>query len=476
MLGRPPARALLEGPPLRSLVTLAVPIVVANVLQTAYQLTDTFWVGRLGAEAVAAVSLSFPIVFLLMAIGGGLSIAGTVLVAHHVGAGEREAVDHVAGQTVLAMLGASAVVTVAGVLAARPLVALMGAEPGVLEPAVAYLRLTFLGITFVFGYFVFQSLMRGVGEVRLPVVIVLATVLLNFVADPLFILGWGPVPAMGVSGAAAATVVAQGLAAVAGVGLLVRGRHGVRVRARALVPDLALLSRLVRLGVPASLEQTTQAAGIMVLTFLVASFGTLPIAAYGIGGRLQSLVIIPALGLSMATATLVGQNLGAGQRDRALAIARLSAWVALGTLTAAGLVVFALARPLSAVLIPGDPAVIAESARLLHIMSPAFGLLGLQIGLAGSFRGAGDTRRAMTLALVSMWMFRFPFAYLLSHHTRLGHVGIWWSFPASYAASALVAWVWFRGGRWLDARPTARDREVEEVAEEAVADEGPPPA
>ncbi|MFH1410886.1 MAG: MATE family efflux transporter, partial [Patescibacteria group bacterium] len=237
-----------KGPIIKALVGLSLPIVFANILQTAYQLIDTFWVGRLGAVAVAAVSLSFPVIFLMISLGGGLAIAGTILVAQYKGQGNRWQVDHVSGQTLLLMLVSSAAVSVLGYLISGPVMKLIGAGPEVLPEATSYLQISFIGMVFMFGFFVFQSLMRGVGDVKTPLYIVLATVLMNLVLDPLFILGWGPVPAYGVSGAAIATVGTQGVAAVIGLFLLFSGRYGIHLKPEHLRFDLPLFKKMFNLG------------------------------------------------------------------------------------------------------------------------------------------------------------------------------------------------------------------------------------
>src|SRR3954465_4865360 len=207
-----PANRPLEGPILRSVLALAVPIALANVLQSAYQLIDAFWVGRLGGAAVAAVSVSFPAMFLMFAIGGGLSMAGSTLIAQYVGARNDRMVGHVAGQTLLMVAIASLVLGSGGYLAAPALLRLMGVAPDVYPGALGFMRVSFAGLIFSFIYFVFQSIMRGIGRPNLPVYIALGTVFLNFVLDPLFIFGWGPVPAFGVMGAAMTTFVSQAIA------------------------------------------------------------------------------------------------------------------------------------------------------------------------------------------------------------------------------------------------------------------------
>src|SRR5579884_937504 len=214
---------LLEGPILRSLLALAIPIVLANILQAAYQLIDAFWVGRLGGAAVAAVSVSTPVMFLTIALGAGLAVAGSTLIAQYFGARNQDMVDHVAAQTLLMIVLVSIVLGGAGFIVAPGLLHLMGVAPDVYDGALGFMRVSFVGLLFNFFFFMFQSVMRGVGEAKLPVFIVLGTVILNAALDPLFIFGWGPIPHTGVMGAAIATVGTQSIAALIGLAVLLRG-------------------------------------------------------------------------------------------------------------------------------------------------------------------------------------------------------------------------------------------------------------
>lgn len=471
---RRPQRDLTSGPIFPALLRLAVPIVGANVLQTLYQLIDTFWVGRLGATAVAAVSVSFPVLFVMWSLGGGLAVAGAILVAQHFGAGDRASVDHVSAQTLLAVVGVSALLSVLGYLISDPLMAVFAPDAAVRDLAAVYLRISFLGLVAVFVYFVVQSLMRGVGEVTMPLWIVAGTVVLNFVLDPLFILGWGPVPAMGVAGAAWATIATQGLAAVVGVWILTTGRFDIHLRLRELRPDLPLMGRALRLGLPASLEQSARGMGFAVMMLLVTGFGTTIVAAYGIGTRVLSFIIIPALGLSMATTTVVGQNMGRGEPGRAEETARASMLLAFVSMTAAGLVLFVFATPVIAAFVPDEPDVIAIGADFLRIMALTFGFMGVQQVLAGALRGAGNTLAAMVLTIVSLWMLLFPLAWILSSRTDLGPRGIWWAYPISNVLGAAFAVGWFLRGRWQRAPLTGEARLEEAVAREVIVEEGYP--
>lgn len=469
-----PRAPLTEGSITLNLLRLAVPIIISNMLQTAYQVVDTFWVGRLSAEAVAAVSFCFPVSFLLIALGGGLPIAGTVLLAQYTGRGDEDATNHIAAQTLLMVFLISLVLAATGFMVATPIMRLMGAAPDVLIDAVRFFRIAVLGFIFVFAFFAYQALMRGRGIVYPPMLIVFITVVINFALDPLLIFGWGPLPRMGVAGSAMATLLTQALAAGIGLTLMVRGRHGIHLKWRNLRPDMELMSKIFRIGFPSSIEQSTQALGMTVMTMLVAGFGTIPVAAYGIGVRVMSCALVPAIGLSVATSTLVGQNIGAEQLPRAERTNLVSCALAFISLTLAGLLVFWVAPSIGIFFIPQGGPVIEQSTVFIRAIALTFGFIGLQQVLTGSLRGAGDTVAPMVLAMISLWMMRFPLAYILSAHTTLHVRGIWYTFPITTVISAAMAGYWFKWGGWRNKR-LLEEGEVEfleQVRAEAAIEEG----
>jgi putative MATE family efflux protein len=463
---------LTEGSISLNLLRLAIPIIISNMLQTAYQVVDTFWVGRLSAQAVAAVSFCFPVSFLLIALGGGLPIAGTVLAAQYTGRGDDETMNHVAAQTVLMVFLVSVALAALGYTVAAPIMRLMGAAPEVLPDAVRFFQIAVLGFIFVFMFFAYQALMRGRGVVYPPMFIVFITVLINFALDPLLIFGWGPLPRMGVAGSAMATLCTQGLAATTGIALMVRGRHGIHLKWSNLRPDFPLMRQIFRLGFPSSIEQSTQALGMTVMTMLVAGFGTIAVAAYGIGVRVMSCAIVPAIGLAVASSTLVGQNIGADQLHRAERTNLVSCSVAFIALTVAGLLTFFAAAGISRFFIPQGGPAIEQSAVFIRAIALTFGFIGLQQVLTGSLRGAGDTVAPMVLAMISLWMLRFPLAYVLSAHTTLQVRGIWYAFPVTTVLSAAMAGYWFLWGGWRDKRLLDEIEFSEQVREEATIEEG----
>ncbi|MGB6177153.1 MAG: MATE family efflux transporter [Methylocella sp.] len=457
-------KSFVEGPIIRSLLVLAIPIILANILQAGYQLTDAFWVGRLGAAAVAAVSVSFPITFLMIAMGAGLAVAGSTLIAQYAGARNDAMVNHIAGQTLLMVAAASIVLGGIGYGLAPYLLKLVGVEPDVYAGALGFLRVSFIGLIFVFEFAMFQAIMRGVGETAVPLYIVFGTVVLNFLLDPLFIFGWGPVPGSGVMGAALATLVTQGLATLLALVILRRGAYRIRLPWASLRPDFAYIERAFLLGFPASIELSTRALGLMIMSFLISSFGTLTLAAYGVGSTILQVITIPALGLSMAISTLVGQNIGANNIERASRISILGAALGFGVLTAAGIFAFAFASPLVAFFVPRDADVIAEGAAFIRTMALSWGLIGVQLCLVATLRASGNMLAAMMIALVSQWVVQFPLAYVLSKHSALAARGLWWSFPVTNLVVAFIAICWFAKGDWKKTRLTAEKQETSKNA------------
>ncbi|MFA6255988.1 MAG: MATE family efflux transporter [Candidatus Absconditabacterales bacterium] len=464
--------SIVERPIIKSLFTLAIPIVLANLLQGAYQLIDAFRVGRLGGDAVASVSISFPIMFLLISMGTGFAVAGSTLIAQYFGAKKKAMVNHVAAQTLLMVLIVSLFLSVLGLVFSPMLLHLMGVEPAIFANALAFLRISFFGLLFVFGYSMFQSIMRGIGEVKMPMYIVLGTVVLNAILDPFFIYGFGPLPSMGVSGAAMATLFTQGIAAVIGISILFKGKYNIRVQWSDFIPDFGYIKKAFLLGLPSSLEMSSRGLGMVILTFLITSFGTQAVASYGAGSNILQLIIIPAMGLSMAVSILVGQNIGAKRMDRAAKTAKIGSLISFGLLTAIGIIVFFCASFLIKFFIPHDLAIVAGGTEFLRTVALTFGFMGLQMAILGVFRASGNMTTAFMLSVISQWVFQFPLAYILSKHTGLGIHGLRYTFPLTNIFTAIMCYFRFMRGTWKKTIITKEDKVIERISEETFVEEG----
>jgi putative MATE family efflux protein len=453
---------LTEGGIIKPLFFLSLPIVVTNLLQTAYNLADTFWLGQYSTEALAAISFAFPMVFLLISLGLGLSVAGSVLVAQHTGAGETEKAEYAASQTVTFAFIASALLGAVGFPFVRPFMAFLGASPEVLPGATAYMQVIALGLPFMFGFFVFISLMRGAGDTITPMLVMLGTVVINVVLDPFLINGWaiGPLsfPRLGIQGAAIATVFSRSLAMAVGLGIMLSGTRGVRIHVTEMKPDLQYLRKILRLGVPASIEGTGRALSINALLIVVGLFSTSVVAAFGIGTRVFSVIFLPAIAVARGVETMSGQNIGAGKYDRAEQANLVAAKALFGILAAAGVAIFLFPTPIVSVF-TNDAAVLDVGAQFLRYVALSFGFIGIMRAFTGGFRGAGKTLTAAAISIVTLAGIRLPVAYVASRGilpTDLWFLGapdargIWIAFFASNVAGAIIAWLWFRRGTWRD--------------------------
>jgi len=445
------------------LFRLAWPLVVGNLLQTLYNLADMFWVGRVSPEAVAAVSLMFPLSWLFVSTAIGLTAATIALVSQHVGAGNDRTADRVVAQTSLLAVAAAVVLALAGFAARGPLLFWIGARDAVFVEALAYIEVIFLTLPLTFLFFAFRASLQGAGDTRTAMWIVAVSAGINIVLDPFLILGWGPFPAWGTRGAAWATFVSRLVATAVGVSVLVKGSRGIRLRPRDLRPDPGLLRRLVDVGYPATLDGWARSFAAVAMAALVARFGAAATAAYGIGVRLMSVSWSVSGAVGQATATGVGQNLGAATPDRAATVTRTATLSTMGLLFLAGGLCWLFPAAAMRVFID-DPAVIGEGVVFLRIVALSWPFFGGLMVIQGAFRGAGDTRIAMVLSLSSRWLLRIPTAAVLAFAWTVtlpvvgpvpalgwGVEGLWWSYAFSAVASFLVGVAWFARGTWREA-------------------------
>ena len=452
---------LTEGGIVKPLLFLSLPIVITYLMQTAYNLADTFWLGQYSTEALAAISFGFPMVFLLISLGMGLSVAGSVLVAQHTGAGETEKAEYAASQTVTFAFLGSAVLGAVAYPFVGPFLAFLGASPAVLPGATAYMQVIALGLPFMFGFFVFISLMRGAGDTITPMLVMFGTVVINIVLDPFLINGWaiGPIafPELGIEGAAIATVFSRGFAMVVGLVIMESGTRGIQIHLSDMRPDFQYLRKILQIGVPASIEGTGRALSFNALLIVVGLFSTSVVAAFGIGTRVFSVIFLPAIAVARGVETMSGQNIGAGKYDRAEQANYVAAKGLFLVLALVGVLIFFVPRPIVGVF-TNDPAVIEEGTTFLRYVALSFGFIGIMRAFTGGFRGAGKTMIAAAISIVTLAGLRLPVAYVASQYRLpipyaqyfFGVRGIWVAFFVSNVAGAVIAWLWFRRGTWRD--------------------------
>ena len=455
---------LINGPVAKNLFYLSLPVIVINLLHTAYNLADTFWLGQYSGDALAAITFAFPLVFFLISLGMGLAVAGSVLVAQFEGSGNKERRNYAASQTIGFSALVSVVLGIFGYLFIGDIVGLLGATGNVATSASGYLEIVSLGIFAMFGFLVFQSLMRGFGDTITPMILMFATVVLNIIIDPIFIFGWWIVPELGVEGAAIATVFSRSLALLVGIWILFTGRKGLAISLSEMKPDLSFFKKMTSIGVPASVEGVGRSVSVNAVTAVVGwSFADPIVAGFGIGIRVFSMIFLPAAAVGRGVESMTGQNLGAGRFKRAGETARDGAKYSFLILTSLGVITFVFARTIAAIFTP-DPEIARTAAEFLRYVAFSFGFIGVLRSYNGSFRGAGKTITAAVISIATLGLIRLPIAYLGS--IEIGTKGVWAAFFISNVLGALIAYAWYQKGTWKQT-VTDDEKAKAEVAEES---------
>lgn len=429
----------------RTVLVLSAPLMLNNLIQTVYNLTDTFWVSRLGDVSVAAVSLVWPVIFLMISLGIGLSVAGTALVSQYVGAGEREQAARAAGQVLAFCLLFSVIAGFTGFILAPKVLMWMGARGELYAQAAVFLRISFVGMPAMFGFQAYTCIMQGQGDTVSPMVFGICAVVLNMVLDPVMILVLG----MGVAGAAWATLIARLIFCAAAVTTLFarRSYKGIRLKLSRLKPDGRWLKKIAKVGMPASLGQSCAALGFVIMNAFIVGFGDNTLAAFGIGNRINSLVLMPAMGIGSALAAIVGQNIGYGDIGRACLAVRRSLQISVGLSVAGGLVLYLLAGTVMDVFTKSAD-VYAQGVEYLRWISAGIFLMAIFQVFVGVFQGSGHTVMAMIMMAGRLLLVRIPLIVLLDRCLGIGSRAIWYSLLLSNVAACIIGAVMYLGGRW----------------------------
>ncbi|MGB2983700.1 MAG: MATE family efflux transporter [Candidatus Bipolaricaulia bacterium] len=441
------SQRLTEGPITRSLIRLAWPVMLSNLFQTAYNFVDRFWLGRYDELGIAALALSWPLVFLVLSLGAGVTVAGMALVAQYTGAGRSEEANLASGQVLAFTTLLAVILAAAGFFAARPILTLMGAEANLVSAATSYLQVIYAGIPLMFGMFVLTALLNGVGDTVTPMILMGVSVGLNLALDPFFIFGWGPFPEWGIFGAAVATVLSRAAMTAVGFYLLFSGRLGLHVRLHHLRLRWKHVRQIISIGGLASIGQTGTAIGFSIMNGALARFGTPVLNAFGIGNAFISIALMPVMGLGQATATMVGQNLGADQVERA----RRSAWtgIALSSAILVVAAVFVLIFRMSLIRIfMSDPEVLRIGNDMFILVALAFPFMGIIQVTMATYQGSGHTFYSMFFGLFRLWALRVPLVYLLGFVAGMGANGVWWAMLASNFGTSVVSVCLLLTGNW----------------------------
>jgi len=433
------ASALLDGPLRPAILRLALPAVATTLCQVLFNVVDMFWVGRtLGARALAAVSISSYSIWAMTSLGELIGVGLTAVAARRHGEGRPDAAARAAGTALWMAAALGLVVAAGGIASLGAVLGLMRAPPELHDTARAFLAVQLAGAALVYGYFVVAASFRAAGDTRTPFYLLGGSVLLNLALDPAMILGWGPLPAMGVYGAALATVLTRGLAFAVGIVLLAR-RGGIRPGFEPLVART-----IVRVGTPTMLTGVLFSLIYMFLARVTGAFGGAALAAQGVGHKIEGVSYMITIGFGLAAEALVGQNLGAGQRARAREAGWLTVRMTLWPTAALGAVFLLAPEPLVRIF-TDDPAVVSAAVLYLRAAAVAQLAIAFESVLESSLAGAGYTLWP-ALWTTSLNLVRIPLAGWAA--ARWGLEGIWWMLSVTAIGRGVVMAAMWRWGRW----------------------------
>ena len=445
----------------RHLLLFSIPMLAGNAMQIGYGIVNTIWVGHLvGENAVGAIGVSFPVIYVLVGVCMGMSMATTILVAQFYGAKDYPMVARAVGSSFSLALIIGAVMTIAGVLSSDALLRLMATPPENFAMASVYLKINLAGMVLLYLGFLTNFILRGIGDTVTPMVFMSIGLGLNALLDPFLIGGFGPFPHWGLKGAACATLISQAAAVAASIVYLNRRNHVIAFRPSKLSLDGHMTFLLFKIGFPSMVQQSLVSIGSLVVTAFVNSFGSAATNAFGATGRIDMVVFMPALSMSIAVSALTGQNLGAGRPERVKEVFKWGVVMTSSITLFISLVVVVLSRLILRMFGLGDDARVLEiGVSYLRIVGSCYIFLALMFIANGVINGAGHTMVTMAFSLLSLWLVRVPVAWMLTR-TAWGSRAYGRPLSLSFAASMAASLVYYFSGRWKKSTIMSRRHRV----------------
>jgi len=431
----------------RAILLLAIPMVLEMVLESLFAVVDVFWVGQLGADAVATVGLTESLLSLVFAIGLGLSLSTTAMVARRIGEKDPEGAAVAGVQAIAIGLAVSAILGIPCLFFGPDLLRLMGASPQVIATGSGYARIALGGSGAIMLLFLNNAIFRGAGDAAIAMRLLWVSNIINLVLDPCLIFGWGPFPKLGVTGAALATFTGRSIGVLYQFYRLLRGSERIRILRHQIRIQFGVLLRLLRVSLTGILQFAIAHTSWIGLVRIVSVFGSAALAGYTIAIRIVIFIILPSWGLSNAAATLVGQNLGAKQPERAEASVWRTGLYNMIFLGLIGIVFVVFAEPI-VLLFTRDPEVVPLAASCLRIIS--YGNIGYAYGMVmlQAFNGAGDTVTPTVVNFFGFWLLEIPLAYFLAIRAGFQARGAYFSIVIAECAIAAAGILLFKRGKW----------------------------
>ncbi|MBP1967733.1 MATE family efflux transporter [Paenibacillus aceris] len=455
--GNTPTKAkpsLTEGPITKTLILFSLPILLGNVLQTLNGSINAVWIGKyLGEGALAATSNANIIMFFLMSSIFGFAMAAVILIGQNLGAKKTQEAKKVVGTSTVFFFLLSIIVAAFGLLFSNTILTWMNTPPDVKDLAVTYTRIIFAGVPFMFGFNLIMAILRGSGDAKTPFYFLLLSAILDVILNPILIDGIGPFPKMGIAGSAVATFVAQLISFVLLIMYLYRKKYFLRITKEdipLLRIDWLIIRTLIQKGVPMGLNMVVVSVSNLLLVHLVNSYGSESTAAFGIAMQISSYVQMPAMAIGGAVTSMAAQNIGAGKWDR---VNRIT-WTGVGVnIVMTGLIVAALTmfnREVVSLFLPPEGKAIALGVHINNLTLWSFIIFGVFNVVAGVVRSAGSVVFPLLVAFIALLLVRIPLATVLSH--KYGFDVIWWSFPVSFSVAVTLNLLYYRFGKWKEAR------------------------
>ena len=443
-----------------NILHLAWPMMIAFLLEMGFNLVDTIFIGHYSADALAAISMTFPVVFLIIAIGSGIGIGVTSYIARLIGGKKIAQAKVVTKHALLLAFFLWIFLCILGLTLAKPLFQFIGGEGDILSMAVTYTNTIFIGSLFLFFTFLSTSILRGEGDTKTPMIIMGISAILNIIFDPFLIFGIWIFPELGIFGAAIATVAARIIGTFAVLYYLFKGKAMLKLDLKPFKIHLKVYREIFSVGIPASLSHSVISFGMFFMLKIVSLFGPMAIAAYGVVGRLEMMSFIFAIGIAMAVVTIVGQNVGAKNFDRAEKTAWTAAILAFVSMGALGFIYFIIPRFFISIF-NQDPKIIKYGSSDLRIVGLFYGFIGIEVIISSAFQGAGKGFPSLILQTLRLFMISVPLGYILSRW--FGVTGIWMAISASILVTSIVSAIWFRAGTWRKGKAVCVPEDVTDV-------------
>lgn len=437
---------ILKGDMYKVIITLSISIMINNLIQTLYNLADGVWVSKLGSVQFAATAFVWPVNFLFISIGIGLSIAGTSILSQLIGANKEEKASKYATQLIVISFICAIAFSIIGYLITPTVVRLMGATGDLEKYSIIYLSITFLDTPFMFFAFNFNSILNAQGNTLMPTILSAISAVLNIVLDPLFIFTFN----MGIAGAAIATLIAKAILSIIAFIIIMNPKSHIRPNFKNFKFDPFIIKRIIKIALPSSVGQSGSALGFMVLNGFIASYGTATIAAFGMVNRITSLIMQPAMGVGAALTSIIGQNLGSDQMHRVKEGFVKSLKLTIAFSIVGALILVLLENPVINFFMQSkdDLKVISEGIIYLRFTCASLPLMGIFSVLQGVFQGSGHTKYSMAMEIGRLWAIRLPMILIFKYFTNVGSTGIWFSMSFSNLIICIYGYMMYRKGQW----------------------------